>query len=541
MFKKTLLASAILATAFGANAATLTVVDGGNVSVQGTSATTKRVNLKTVNTTGTQLQFKLSQNLDVDDTLIFDFTGGVMLGAPILESSVSSTTKGTEYDLTATSKTVTVKVKDKSKFVANTVISLDELDFIADTIAAKDAIKVAATFRKSNGVINPDEAPVAAKAFATFFNQFEVKNKGSFDAMIDVANKRETFTGKATSDILKIEGNKAANAVNVNSVAITSATFELTPSTMAGIISAVNSGSVKGALSTDKSKYTWTYTGTDGIPSAETYTLGVETDAAKKAALAARTFNGKATYNFNADGKSQSVVLLNGSVGAWKLNGSSVTVPYMPYADTISQVIYLNNTGTVSGEVSVDYITDKGVKGNFTLPEMAKAGEVTAIAGSIKKGLEDDGFKTGKAKLDIVVNTPAGSISAFTGYNVGGNSRVVVANSTTHDLGQKIVGAIKTLTSADVTAAVPTATANANAFATANTNALNDARAKAAGAAVVTIPASGTDVTAAALAAANAVCNLSTATHVLYAGGVKVAAAQKIADINGKAFTCAAP
>jgi len=519
MFKKTLLASAILATtAFGANAATLVVANDANISVEGTSATTKRVNLKTL---ATSLTFKLEAAAGAakDDTFVFDFTGGVLLGAPTV--TIAGATVTTHYTVTATTTSVTIKVVDASKFAKDQTIVLTDLDFIASTIANKDKMTVAGTFRKSNGVINPDEKAVAAKTFATFVNQFEVKNKGSFDAKIDVANKRETFEKKATTDTLSLAGSKTANSANVNTAKLNTAKLELTSPTFAGVISAVNKAAAKGVLSADKGTYTWSYD-TAGIPSDEVITLGVETATDKKAALAARTFNAKATYSYTADGKNLDIVLLNGAVGAWKLNGSMVSIPYMPYGDTISQIIYLNNTGTVSGEISVDYITDKGVKGNFSITEMAKAKEVVAVAGAIKKGLEDDGFKTGKAKIDIVVNTPTGSISAFTGYNVGGNSRVVVANSTTHDLNQgasnglaSTLATVKTdaSTAATKSTAAATDAASIKSTATSVTDAIN----KAARQAAKTAAAGGPPVVAVAngVTAADAVCDSNVAGQTL--------------------------
>jgi hypothetical protein len=48
--------------------------------------------------------------------------------------------------------------------------------------------------------------------------------------------------------------------------------------------------------------------------------------------------------------------------GAWALNGASVVIPYIPYNDNASQIVYLTNKGTQTGDITITAFESNGTK-----------------------------------------------------------------------------------------------------------------------------------------------------------------------------------
>jgi hypothetical protein len=148
--------------------------------------------------------------------------------------------------------------------------------------------------------------------------------------------------------------------------------------------------------------------------------------------LSPQTFSANILWNYDVAGATPvaRTKTTNFAPGAWTINGALVRVPYMPYGDTISQIIYVSNRSGVTSDIDVDYITDTGAAGTFTLAGAAKAGSVTAIAGAIKTALEGKGVPT-TARVDLTLVMPISDrfIEVYSAYNVGGVDRGTVVNS----------------------------------------------------------------------------------------------------------------
>ena len=117
------------------------------------------------------------------------------------------------------------------------------------------------------------------------------------------------------------------------------------------------------------------------------------------------------------------------SAGEWRLNGFSAFVPYMPYGDGISQIIYMTNKSAQSGTITVDAYNQAGTPCNFNAGTM-QGGRVTILSGAVKAGLEGcygAGFSD-RVSMTVVVNVPAGRAELVTAYNVNGD-RVQVINT----------------------------------------------------------------------------------------------------------------
>lgn len=115
--------------------------------------------------------------------------------------------------------------------------------------------------------------------------------------------------------------------------------------------------------------------------------------------------------------------------GAWTINGAIVRIAYMPYGDTITQIIWIANKGAITGDITVDYFTDTGLDGSFVLNTKAVSTSVTALAGEIKSKLATAGFVAGKAHLTLIVTVSDRDIEVYSAYNVGGSDRGAVVNN----------------------------------------------------------------------------------------------------------------
>jgi hypothetical protein len=112
------------------------------------------------------------------------------------------------------------------------------------------------------------------------------------------------------------------------------------------------------------------------------------------------------------------------SGGSWVLNGSSFTVPYMPFGPNTSPILSMSHTGTLAGEIFVEYLLEGG--STFTDLEMngleiqpgltnLKAPVMDAVAAAV---LADSGATNGKVAVRITVNAPSSDISAYAGFKV---------------------------------------------------------------------------------------------------------------------------
>jgi hypothetical protein len=115
--------------------------------------------------------------------------------------------------------------------------------------------------------------------------------------------------------------------------------------------------------------------------------------------------------------------------GRWTINGAVVFVPYMPYGDNISQIVYLANRGRQVGNITIDAFDETGASYSFDAGRIA-GGTVRQLSGVIREGLVAAGFKApGKVAFEITVAVPDKDIDVYSAYNVGGADRGTVVNS----------------------------------------------------------------------------------------------------------------
>jgi hypothetical protein len=117
------------------------------------------------------------------------------------------------------------------------------------------------------------------------------------------------------------------------------------------------------------------------------------------------------------------------SAGAWTINGALVFVPYMPYGDNITQIVYIANRGGQDGAITVDAFDEAGMSYTFSVG-IVQAGTVRKLAQELLDGLTLGGFTApGKVAFEITVTAPDRDIDVYSAYNVGGSDRGTVVNS----------------------------------------------------------------------------------------------------------------
>jgi hypothetical protein len=134
------------------------------------------------------------------------------------------------------------------------------------------------------------------------------------------------------------------------------------------------------------------------------------------------------------------------AAGSFNLNGTVITVPYMPYGlsgtQEISQVYSVANTGATSGTVTAVARNQSGSLCSLGSVGVASARSVTNLSAAINQGIAAcyagsstaaaSAFPTGtRVFVTLTSNTPAADTVVNSTYNVGGSSRVNVINTST--------------------------------------------------------------------------------------------------------------
>ncbi|WP_076411007.1 hypothetical protein [Shewanella sp. UCD-KL12] len=160
----------------------------------------------------------------------------------------------------------------------------------------------------------------------------------------------------------------------------------------------------------------------------DTITIAPKTGASAPT-MVATTYNAAIAAN-------GATVLAAGALnaGQWTVTGSeTVNVPYMPYGEGLSQVIYAQNLSASDVEVSVIATDEAGTSYDLGVVATATASSVTKLATGIKNGLAAEGFTKGKVSLAVKfrgnADIASSTVQLHTGYNANASDRGFVTNS----------------------------------------------------------------------------------------------------------------
>jgi hypothetical protein len=330
----------------------------------------------------------------------------------VTELSVESEVQNTanvKYDVTPGAK-VTELAKQYSIMVDDTVV----FDGIIDV--AKDRVEL---------VANDDDNTGAAEAVTNDTLIWEVKTnstlgnltpdvgtiviKGDFDWMADLdttgngLSSTEILTGLTytSDDTDNTFGGTANNSIDTAALNANMNELTLTMDDTTGTLDPFH-------------RIVWSVPGKAGnatVVLAETsFSVSMDMDNDK----ATDTTTDTVSLNVGTDA----------AAGEWVLNGSVVTIPYVPFGPNTKVIMRHTNTGSQTGDLTIRYMLEDDSAPN------SSDWSPSIVIGSSSKGVQDirdavinavmadAGVTQGKVAVEITTNVPQKDVTVYAGYNV---------------------------------------------------------------------------------------------------------------------------
>jgi hypothetical protein len=271
------------------------------------------------------------------------------------------------------------------------------------------------------------DAGAAKKVVDNEGNQFAY-TIGGLSAVVDVESARKAWVASGST------GSTVSFTVTVNTDAQTS-TNTATPGTIGVTItgsdfsfvdsSSNSTGIQTGGISLSNATLVGISSSSIGISLASNVTSASITlqnfgaTAAARSTLTAQSLSAS-LLGYYDDGGTERGVNSASQTGAFTLNGSTVTVYAVPTSASVNNFIWLSNTGTTDGEVSMivydgaDTI-DLGVVGT------SEGGSNFDVTAALNAALAAEGetLSGGRVHMDIVTKVPAADVAVSAAYRVG--------------------------------------------------------------------------------------------------------------------------
>lgn len=455
MFKKSLIAASVAVAATAAYAGSINTGSVTTFALEGAVAEGTVGIDAAVGTDNTEVSndilVELTAGADYieNDVIEFIVTGAEISKVAAVDPAVevSGSGGGANFiDLDSETGKIRFRVQG-GNIASNETLTLKNVSVDSSAFTDSTEIKVATRAVSLNSAIGNYDA-VAATTVADVDKQFAIEFTEDFDQIIDVNNSREVFAGADDGGIddaqtaydtvevvLTDNGGDYAFSEDTVTHVITGEDFGYAMAFDADEDGELSSGELCGAGSAfvnvggatvDCTLEGNTLTIEETVAAAGTTTLQFNAPGADSGfAMKPQSFTASVTVSGTSV---ESNVASNSDAGEWKLNGASVYVPYMPYADGLSQIIYVTNEGSQAGDIEVTGFDDAGNSyGPYDLGQAA-ANSITKITGALEDALAADGFTSGKLAFTVTVTAPNNSIEVYTGYNAG-NDRGLVINS----------------------------------------------------------------------------------------------------------------
>ena len=235
----------------------------------------------------------------------------------------------------------------------------------------------------------------------------------TFSNIIDIEKNRQGFT-TGPSDSLSWSATSPDTSGWLNLVSVINT--KLTLLVKAPELDSNNFTSPSASLTLDQTAGSLTVS----VPG-EATTVSVQFDAPGDVVLEVQYFTLDAAYLYiKADGQYEVHQFSPLPAGAWTLNGAIAIIPYMPYSDSASQIMYVTNLGATEGDITVKAVDEYGA--TFDLGKVGVAGpnKVTKITRLIEDALTVKGFVSGKLTIYINVQIPANELIVYASYNTSG-------------------------------------------------------------------------------------------------------------------------
>ena len=115
--------------------------------------------------------------------------------------------------------------------------------------------------------------------------------------------------------------------------------------------------------------------------------------------------------------------------GIWTINGAQVYIQYMPYGTNISRIVYAANSGLINADATADIYFN----GSITKCPLGAVNNrrVTELSGPINTCAATalGSATSGKVAILLTFTAPDKDIEVYSAYNVGGNDRGSVVNT----------------------------------------------------------------------------------------------------------------
>jgi hypothetical protein len=301
---------------------------------------------------------------------------------------------------------------------------LGSVSYTYDSLSSSDLNMTTFSNTSNGGALDTN----ASGTLATTKSQFGTAAMNTmFDNVIDVSTARKTFVGTTTDTMSWTITNPVTtgwlNLATINASSGTVVTVKGGAGKLSGLASS-NFTVAGGGTATYSAESDQAVLAYSGSVNSDTLTFTAPTDS-DSAVLNTQSFTTSVMYNYTtvAGAAGSMTVGNNLSAGSWSLNGAVITIPYMPYSSNASQIIYLTNTGTQTGNILVTAFDLDGNSYDLGVVASSKGGQLTKLATVIKSSLEAKGFSAGKLTITVTVEVPKANIIVYASYNVGGSDR----------------------------------------------------------------------------------------------------------------------
>lgn len=460
MFKKTLLAAAIAGVSSSALAVDITTAagddgDGNPVAVSYSAQGVAAISDNQLDTDAAAVVFTLGASYAENDVIRVSVDGATIdttNSAPVLTAAAgagAATTASVGFLSFDGDEMIFRVTSIPDQLGTDNTLTLSGLVLEADSASDSISVEYAA---ETNSGLPIDNTGTTSAEVISIDDQFAAEVTTAFDGVIDVAEQRVLFDDAGTSDDLvigltdnagtqqlpvtanelvhTIYGN-FSGLVDDNGDALTAAAFV----TAAG----GTDDTFTAEFAEDMQSVVLTQTVVGGaVDATATVTFDVDGGSGAAAeAIATQDFTADIAVTDGADPAETFASFAGVDIGEWTLNGAEAYIPYMPYGKNVGQILYVTNNGSQTGDITVDIRDEAGnVTSNVNVGQAAPG--ITRIAGSVLTAVEEatgkslsaaSGTGSEKVALTIVVNAPSADIEVYSAYNVNGNDRGYVSNS----------------------------------------------------------------------------------------------------------------
>ena len=419
MFKKTLIAAAVVATTatFGANAATIGSATSDAYNVEYAASAKQVVSPVITVTTG--------RDFAAGDIIAITYTGatvatkktdGKTAVVPVVAAtSGSGAIEFLEFDGNTIKGLVTTPTSstDTITFTGAELIITDAADKGKVTVSSVGKVD---TVEGAKSV----DASTTPATVATFSTQFAASVKTKFGAAkIDVNESRKKFVGGSLSDTMIVSTTNSA-----------AATGSATPAATAPGVYVLNGdftfldadgdgklGSKDGSITSDGGTVKVAedfMSATVTASSFSTGTFGITVTNAADTVIPAQAFTIDADVSYTVGAVAGAKELLDAaSAGSWVLNGAQVNVPFLPFGTQYSQSVTVSNTSSQAGGVDL-VVYSGGSTVEFEGVATVGAKGVTDISQAVRDAVATIG--NGNYSIDVIVNAPETAIEVTAVY-----------------------------------------------------------------------------------------------------------------------------